>query len=180
MKSVSKVKKMKCVIIAAGKGSRLQDSAESKPLMPVLGVPLIERVIMEAAQAGINEFCVVTGYQEQAVKDFLIKLSDKTGLSITSVSNSEWGKTQNGISVLQAKNFVKDKAFVLLMCDHLFESSIIKKLLEHVPEENEVILAVDRHLKNHLVNLQDVTKIKEDNNNFNQQEEINILQYHLL
>jgi len=155
---------MKCVIIAAGKGSRLQGKAQSKPLMPVLGVPLIERVIREAALAGIDEFCVVTGYQEAAVSYFLTKLSQRTGLSITSVKNPEWEKTQNGISVLHAKNFVKDDAFILLMCDHLFDSAIIQKLLGSTPQEGEVVLAIDRHLKNPLVNLQDVTKVKEEGN----------------
>jgi GTP:adenosylcobinamide-phosphate guanylyltransferase len=43
---------MKCLIIAAGKGSRLQNRGECKPLIPVLGVPLIERVIRSAREAG--------------------------------------------------------------------------------------------------------------------------------
>ncbi len=48
---------MKCLIIAAGKGSRLQQRGESKPLIPILGIPLIERVIHAAMEAGAEEFC---------------------------------------------------------------------------------------------------------------------------
>jgi len=80
---------MKCVVIAAGQGSRLQNKAEIKPLMPVLGIPLIERVIREASRAGIDEFCVVTGYKASVLKSFLSDLSDRTGLKITSIDNPE-------------------------------------------------------------------------------------------
>ena len=46
---------MKCLIIAAGKGSRLWPKGKSKPLISILGVPLIERVIRSAMQAEIKE-----------------------------------------------------------------------------------------------------------------------------
>ena len=36
---------MKCVIIAAGKGERLQEKGTSKPLVNFLGLPLIERPV---------------------------------------------------------------------------------------------------------------------------------------
>ena len=39
---------MKCLIIAAGAGSRLGQNGSCKPLTPILGVPLIERVIRSA------------------------------------------------------------------------------------------------------------------------------------
>ena len=58
---------MKCLIIAAGKGSRLQQRGDSKPLVPILGVPLIERVIRAAMEAGADEFYVVIGYQGERV-----------------------------------------------------------------------------------------------------------------
>ena len=50
---------MKCLIIAAGNGSRLQQKGGSKPLVPILGVPLIERVIRSAMEGGADEFYVV-------------------------------------------------------------------------------------------------------------------------
>ena len=41
---------MKCFIIAAGKGSRPRLRGDSKPLIPIWGVPLIERVIRSARE----------------------------------------------------------------------------------------------------------------------------------
>ena len=54
---------MKCLIIAAGRGNRLASNGESKPLVPLLGLPLIERTILTARKGGINDFYVVTGYE---------------------------------------------------------------------------------------------------------------------
>ena len=47
---------MKCLIIAVGKGSRLRHKGVSKPLVHVLGVPIIERIIRAAMEAGADEF----------------------------------------------------------------------------------------------------------------------------
>ena len=62
---------MKCLIIAAGKGRRLQQRGNSKPLIPILGIPLIERVIRAALEAGADEFYVVIGYRGEQGRDFL-------------------------------------------------------------------------------------------------------------
>ncbi|NQT54816.1 MAG: NTP transferase domain-containing protein [Desulfobacteraceae bacterium] len=59
---------MNCLIIAAGKGSRLLQRGDSKPLVPLLGVPLIERAIRSAVDAGADDFRVVTGYQGERVR----------------------------------------------------------------------------------------------------------------
>ena len=152
---------MKCVVIAAGQGSRLRNKAEIKPLMPLLGISLIERVIREAARAGIDEFCVVTGYKAPVLKSFLSDFSDRTGLKITSIVNPEWEKTQNGTSVLKARPFIEEgESFILLMCDHLFDHTIIRELLNHPPRKGEVVLVIDRNLSNVLVDLDDVTKVQ--------------------
>ena len=94
---------MKCLIIAAGKGSRLQPNGDTKPLIPILGVPLIERVIRSSRRAGADEFFVVTGYHSDRICSFLNDLSDRSGLPITSIVNEAWEK-ENGLSVLRARN----------------------------------------------------------------------------
>jgi len=154
---------MKCIIIAAGKGSRLKDKADSKPMMPLLGIPLIERVIQETVQAGIQEFCVVVGHQAEKVTTFCDALSHKLGVTIITVNNPQWENTQNGVSVLCAKDFIQDSPFILLMSDHLFDHSIIQQLLNNSQPDGAVTLMVDRYLNNPLVDSEDVTKIKVEN-----------------
>ncbi len=60
---------MKCLIIAAGRGRRLSSRGDSKPLIPLLGLPLIERVILTAQKSGLTDFYVVTGYNGEEVRE---------------------------------------------------------------------------------------------------------------
>ena len=149
---------MQCLIIAAGLGRRLSSRGDSKPLVPLLGLPLIERVILNAKGAGLSEFCVVTGYQGERVRRFLDQLAGRRQVSITHVVNEEWQKN-NGLSVLRAKNALKGD-FVLLMTDHLFDEQVLMNLRGQRVEEGEVLLAVDRNVKgNPNVDIDDVTKV---------------------
>ena len=149
---------MKCLIIAAGKGSRLQRRGDSKPLVPILGVPLIERVIRTAMEAGADEFYVVIGYQGERVRVFLERLSDRLAIRITPLVNDEWEK-DNGLSVLKAREHLQDP-FLLLMADHLFEPSFVHKLTALTLTKVEIALAVDSDTCNPLVDMGDVTRVK--------------------
>ncbi len=149
---------MKCLIIAAGKGSRLQLRGNSKPLIPVFGVPLIERVIRSALDAGVDEFFVVTGYQKEYVTSFLHDLASRLSISITPIYNKDWEK-ENGLSVLKAKDSINEP-FLLLMADHIFDPLTIRELLEVPLPNGEINLAVDRDIDNPTVNMDDVTRVK--------------------
>ena len=147
---------MKCLIIGAGKGSRLRLRGDSKPLIPILGVPLIERVIRSAREAGADDFYVVTGYHGKRVRTFLKGLSDRTGIRITPIVNGDWGKA-NGLSVLKARQHLREP-FLLLMADHLFEPSIARELMELPFADGEITLGVDRDIGNCLIDMGDVVK----------------------
>ena len=47
---------MKALILAAGMGTRLRPIGDTKPLVTLLGLSLIERVILTAKKSGIKEF----------------------------------------------------------------------------------------------------------------------------
>jgi len=57
-----------CLIVAAGTGGRLRERGQSKPLVPVNGVRLLERVITRARSAGVERFLVVSGYRGEDVR----------------------------------------------------------------------------------------------------------------
>ena len=149
----------KCLILAAGRGSRLGYSAAPKPLFPLLGVPLIERAILTASRAGIDDFTVVTGYEGDRVQHFLDRLAARRALQITHVMNEDW-EASNGLSVLKARAELKEGPFVLLMADHLVEPRLLVGLQSEPLEAGSVRLAVDRDLHNPLVDLEDVTKVQ--------------------
>ena len=149
---------MKCLIIAAGKGSRLSKRGDSKPLISLLGLPLIERTILTAKNTGINDFYVVTGYNGENLRQYLNRFSESRNINITFISNGEWGKG-NGISVLKARKSFNEN-FILLMADHIFDESILLKLKGEKIADDEVMLSVDYSIEdNKLVDLEDVTKV---------------------
>ena len=148
---------MKCLIIVAGKGSRLKSLSDSKPLASLLDVPLVERVIRSALEAGVDGFYAVVGYRGDQVSAFLEDLAGKIDVPITVIENDDWEKA-NGLSVLKAKEFLKEP-FFLLMGDHLFDPGIARKMIDYPLAEDEIVLAVDQNLENPMVDMDDVTRV---------------------
>jgi len=151
---------MKCLIIAAGEGSRLSNRGDSKPLVSLLEMPLIERVILTAKGAGLSDFYVVTGYNGERLRNHLDQFSQDKDLKINYLVNEEW-KKENGLSVLKAKGEIEEN-FILLMSDHIFNKSIPIKLLQEKIVDGEIMLAVDYNLENKIVDIDDVTKVLVD------------------
>jgi len=60
---------MKCVILAAGKGTRLRPLTEDtpKPLIKVSGKPLLDHIV-ESLPSSVDELIIVTGYLEEKIK----------------------------------------------------------------------------------------------------------------
>ena len=147
-----------CLILAAGQGSRLANVCDSKALLSVAGLPLLERTIVTASQAGLSMFYVVTGYNGENIEAFLMDLSVRRKLAITLIHNEAW-EMGNGVSLLKAKEVVKGD-FVLLMADHVFDEMILDDLLGQTLPEGQLILAVDRDVQgSRFVDVDDATKV---------------------
>ena len=149
---------MKCLILAAGKGSRLQQRDDSKPLIPILGIALIERVIRTAMEAGADEFDVVIGHHGERVRKFLEHLAGRLAVRITPLVNDAWDK-ENGLSVFKARD-VLHEPFLLLMADHLFDPDLVRPLTTLQLGDTEIALVVDGDTSNPLIDLEDVTRVK--------------------
>ncbi len=149
----------RCVIIAAGRGSRLADKASSKPLLEIRGKALIDRAIDAAREAGVTEFVVVTGYAGEALERHLAAKGAADGISIATVRNEEWEKP-NGLSVLKAESLAGER-FFLMMADHIIDPRILAGLGGQEIGEDEVFLAVDARIEDHpSVDLDDVTRVR--------------------
>lgn len=149
---------MKCLILAAGQGSRLSCLHEPKPLVPVGGLPLLERVILSARTAGATSFYIVTGCHRERLQTFLEGLRERRSLGITTLANDEWERG-NGSSVLRARDLLSEP-FLLLMGDHLVSKELLAGLVETGLQDGDVLLAIDRDLvSNHLVDPDDATRV---------------------
>lgn len=143
---------MDCLIIAAGFGSRLRAVSPSKPLTPVAGVPLIERVIRAAAEGGATRFVVATGHEADRLEAFLATLS----FPIEPVRVADWS-LPNGHSVLAGAARIPGD-YLLTMSDHLFDPAIVAGLIAAPPAA--LTLAVDRDLDGPLLDMDDATKVE--------------------
>ncbi|HWE04450.1 MAG TPA: sugar phosphate nucleotidyltransferase [Tepidisphaeraceae bacterium] len=141
---------LKAVIPAAGRGTRQYpaSSAVHKPMFPLvdrdgLAKPVIQIVIEEAIESGIEEICIVTAPGEQSIyrdyfraldHDAMNSFHDKQWAILESQKLAEIGRRISfaeqttaegfGHAVYQAKRFVGDDPFLLLLADHLYISDV--------------------------------------------------------
>lgn len=152
---------MKCVIIAAGFGSRLNAISSSKPLATVAGAPLIEHVVRRTAAGGASEFVVVTGHLADALEPFLAGLSTRLGIPIRATRTEDWQRA-NGHSVLSAEPATAGEPFLLTMSDHLLDPAIVAALIASGLGDAALRLAVDHRLDNPLIDPDDATRVALD------------------
>ena len=146
------------LIIAAGMGTRLANLSDSKPLIKVNGIPLIERVILSLSAAGIEKIFVVTGYNADKIRSYIDSAGNLDNIDIDYIQNDEWEKA-NGISVLKAKDHIAGN-FILTMSDHLFDPNIVTDLMKQDLLPGQAMLAVDYNTgSDSLVDIDDVTKV---------------------
>ena len=148
---------MKAVIIAAGKGSRL-NSQKPKTLLQFGDETILSTILKNISQAGIKNFVIVVGYQSKLIKEYLT-YNNNFGLNISYVENNEWEKG-NGISVLAAKDAVKNENFLLSMSDHIVSVTALKKVINYKGDKN--ILLVDANV-NSIFDIDDATKVNVKN-----------------
>jgi choline kinase len=145
------------VILMAGQGSRLRDSDSAflKPLVPVLGRPLISYTLAALVCAGIERLYLVVGYEMERIIAQVEPLIP-AGVTASFIENHDWRK-QNGISVLTAASYVR-APFLLTMSDHIFDNIIIDRLLDNF-DPALLNIAVDRKL-NAIFDLEDAMKVQ--------------------
>lgn len=162
-KMVKQDKGLKAVILAAGTGSRLRDGDTDipKPLTLLLGLTLIERVILSCREVGVTDFLVVVGYQKERLIPHLEYLQGRyENISIQVVENPSW-ELGNGTSVLVCEPYLSGP-FLLLMCDHVFDPLILRRLVATEDGSGGCWLAVDSTIRVDL-DMRDATKVRIEN-----------------
>jgi L-glutamine-phosphate cytidylyltransferase len=114
---------MRGIILAAGKGSRLNGAAGDKPkcLVEAGGMTLLERQIRTLQRAGISEVAVVVGCQADHVRG-------ACGPAVTYVENCRFSETNSLYSLWSARALLYE-GFVVLNCDVLFHPALLDDLL---------------------------------------------------
>ena len=130
---------MQAIILAAGMGKRLGKltNSDTKCMLEVNGVKLIDRALEALEHAGITKLCIVIGYKGSRVQEYLgIR---RGAIDISYVENSDYSRTNNIYSLLLASEFLTSDDTILLESDLIFEKEVIKDLVED-PRENVVLV----------------------------------------
>ena len=155
---------MDALIIAAGFGSRLRAISECKPLTPVLGIPLLELGVRQAAAADVERVVVVTGHQADQVEAALPRLARAAHIEVVAHRVEDWSRP-NGYSVMAGASQIEGD-YLLMMADHIFSASILSALVKQGGADRGVTLAVDRRVDNALVDPDDATWVDIDDGGF--------------
>jgi UDP-N-acetylglucosamine diphosphorylase/glucosamine-1-phosphate N-acetyltransferase len=102
---------MKAVVLAAGRGERLIPLTETRPkhLLPVGGVPILERSLRGLAGAGVEEALLVTHFMEERIREHFGDGSG-LGLKISYAMQDEMRGTADAFRV--AEVFAGDEEFL--------------------------------------------------------------------
>jgi NDP-sugar pyrophosphorylase family protein len=62
----------RAILLAAGRGSRLGalTANRPKPMVPLCGKPILERILVGLRSAGVSEFLCVIGYRGEAIREY--------------------------------------------------------------------------------------------------------------
>ena len=128
------------VVLAAGRGSRLNGTAGDKPkcLVRAGGLTLIERQIRTLRRAGIDDIVVVVGCQADRVRQHC-------GTEIQYVENFRFAETNSLYSLWTARALLYE-GFVVLNCDVLFHPLLLDELLV---THQDAALLIDYHREGH-------------------------------
>ena len=133
---------MQAVILAAGMGKRLKDLTKNntKCMVKVDGVTLIERLLRQLEVYRLSRIVIVVGYEGQKLIDFVKTLGISTPIEY--VENPIYYKTNNIYSLALAKEYLCKEDMLLFESDLIVEDAVIRNLVE---DPRETLALVDKY-----------------------------------
>jgi len=153
----------KAVVPAAGFGTRFLPVTKSAPkeMLPIIDRPVIQYVIEELVDAGIETIILVTGWHKRAIEDYFDKHFElehklkeagkenelKEIQKISEMANFIYIRQKeqrgNGDAVLCAKEAIGDEPFIMFWGDDFFEAkpTRAKQLLTAYDKFESIVMA---------------------------------------
>ena len=154
----------KAIVAVAGSGTRLLPATKAQPkeMLPIVDKPIIQLVVEELVEAGIEDIIFITRWDKKPLEDhfdhFLaleydLKKSGKDDLSKSMYDLAEManfiyvrqkGPYGNGTPVLSAASLVKDEPFVFVWGDDLVKSkvSFTKQMVDDYNKTGHLMIGV--------------------------------------
>lgn len=132
---------MQAIILAAGMGKRLKELTKdnTKCMVKVNGVTLIERMLRQIERQNVSRIVIVIGYEGRKLADYIDTLDIQT--PIVYINNPVYDKTNNIYSLYLAKDWLCQEDTLLFESDLIFEDSVLDAL---VLDPRETLALVDK------------------------------------
>ena len=121
---------MQAIILAAGMGKRLGDLTRNntKCMVKVNGVALIDRLLTQLSKLDIKRVVIVIGYEGQKLKNYIGY--NYKGLPIEYVENPIYDKTNNIYSLSLAKEQMQQDDTLLIESDLIFDDELFRMIID--------------------------------------------------
>ena len=131
------------VIMAGGKGTRLGKYTKNcpKPLLPVNGKPMLERIIERAKSQGFKHFLISINYLGQMIKDYFSN-GEKWNVKIDYINEDQPLGTGGALKLISPKLKLP---FLVSNCDIMTDFHYGELLDFHCNHKAEATMAVRNH-----------------------------------
>lgn len=120
--------RMKAVILAAGRGTRMPEITKDIPkaLVPVCGVPVLERILDSLLAINIRDVVITTGHFAEKIEEFVHSNKKYADLAVTYVFNPKFADTNYIYSMWIARDVLTDDDILLFHGDMVYDQHILE------------------------------------------------------
>lgn len=131
---------MQAIILAAGMGKRLGELTHdnTKCMVKVNGVCLIDRLLTQLSALGLERIILVIGYKGENLRSHVG--DSYGGTPVEYICNPVYDKTNNIYSLFLAKEELQRQDTLLIESDLIFEDSLFRKIIDN-PYPNLALVA---------------------------------------
>ena len=132
---------MQAIILAAGMGRRLGDYTKdnTKCMVPVNGVRLIDRLLGQLAKQDLQRVIIVVGYKGKELREYIGNRYDNQ-IKIEFAENPVYDKTNNIYSLAIVKDKLQEDDTLLIESDLIFSERMIPMIVDN-PYPNLALVA---------------------------------------
>ena len=122
---------MQAIILAAGMGKRLGELTKdnTKCMVKVNGVSLIDRVLTQLSTINLSKVIIVVGYQGKKLQDYLG--NSHKGMPLQYIENPVYDKTNNIYSLSLAKKELQEDDTLLIESDLILDDALLPMLVNN-------------------------------------------------
>ncbi len=135
--SNNSLKDLSVVIMAGGKGQRLNPFSEllPKPLIPINGKPVIDHLIENFLNNGIRKIYITVNYKKNIIKSYLSDQFQNTKISY--IEEKKPLGTASSLSLLKKR---EGKNLLVINCDTILNINYDRFLDYHINQKNDFTL----------------------------------------